>query len=392
MKYTDLVRPNRLLHVPRIGVDRVGDEADAARDPSILRLENMDTDLRPPEAALAATRRAIDEDAANSYLPFHGHHELRSAAAAHVTKLSGRPYDRAIITAGGCSGILNVLLATVDTGDEVILTDPVYVGLLNRVRMAGGEPKLVPLRAESSGWRLDIQVLRRAASDKTRVVLMVSPSLPSGLVLNREEWDAVAEVCQSRGAWLIYDAAMERILYDGCAHIHPASLPGMEERTITVGCATKEYRMIGWRVGWVVGPRELMDDIALVSISNVVCPVGIAQAAAAAALTAPGDGVAESTAEWQRRRDLLMHEFDGLPVIPANGGWSLLMDVSKLGLDSATASRRLMDVGGIAATPMVNWGSAEAGRYVRFVFSNEPCHRLVGIGERARRSLTPSGT
>ena len=216
MKYTDLVRPNRLLHVPRIGVDRVGDEADAARDPSILRLENMDTDLRPPEAALAATRRAIDEDAANSYLPFHGHDELRCAAAAHVSKLSGRPYDRAIITAGGCSGILNVLLATVDTGDEVILTDPVYVGLLNRVRIAGGEPKLVPLRAQASGWRLDIQAFNRAASDKTRVVLIASPSLPSGMVLNREEWDAVAEVCQSTGAWLLYDAAMERILYDGC--------------------------------------------------------------------------------------------------------------------------------------------------------------------------------
>jgi aspartate/methionine/tyrosine aminotransferase len=134
-----------------------------------------------------------------------------------------------------------------------------------------------------------------------------------------------------------------------------------------------------------------MDDIALVSISNVVCQVGIAQAAAAAALTAPGDGVAESIAEWQRRRDVLMREFEGLPVIPASGGWSLLMDVSKLGFDSATASRRLMDFGGIAATPMVNWGSAEADRYVRFVFSNEPCHRLVGIGERARRSLTPSG-
>jgi len=125
--------------------------------------------------------------------------------------------------------------------------------------------------------------------------------------------------------------------------------------------------------------------ISLVSILNVVCPVGIAQAAAAAALSAPGDGVAESIAKWQRRRDVLMHECDGLPVIPANGGWSLLIDVSKPGFDSATASRRLMDFGGIAATPMVNRGS-DAGRYVRFVFSNEPCHRLLGIGKRARRS------
>jgi N-succinyldiaminopimelate aminotransferase len=388
--YTGPVRPLRLRNVPSIGVDRVGDEADAVRDPTILRMENLDTDLRPPQAALDATRRAIDDDSANSYLPFLGHDALREAATAHVAKLSGQSYDwrrSCVITAGACSGILNSLLAMLDPGDEVILTDPIYVGLLNRVRIAGGEPRLVPLLPSAAGWRLDLDALARAGSHKTRVVLMVSPSMPSGAALNAEEWNAVAELCRATGAWLLYDAAQERILYDGRPYIHPASLPGMKERTITVGTVTKEYRMIGWRVGWVVGPPEIVADIGLVSISNVVCQVGIAQAAAAAALTSPKDGVVESIEEWQRRRDLLMSELEGLPVIPADGGWCVLMDVSKLGFDSTTASRRLMEIGRIAATPMINWGSEASDRYIRFVFSNEPCERLREIGERVRSAI-----
>src|SRR5580693_5376663 len=120
---------SRLRHIPGIGVDVVGDAADAAADPEILRLENLDTDLRPPPAALELTRAAVDDDAANSYLPFHGHRVLREAAAAHVGRLAGRPYDpgtECVSVAGGLNGILNTLLATVEPGQEVVLTDPVY--------------------------------------------------------------------------------------------------------------------------------------------------------------------------------------------------------------------------------------------------------------------------
>jgi aspartate/methionine/tyrosine aminotransferase len=385
---------SRLRDVPGIGVDRMGDAADAAADRAILRLENLDTDLRPPPAALAATRAAIDDDDANSYLPFLGHDALRQAAAAHVGRAANIDYDwrrSCVISAGGLSGILNVLLATLEPGDEVVLTDPIYVGLLNRVRIAGGVPKLVPLLPGPGGWRLDRDALAAAAGPRTRAVLMMSPSMPTGAVLTADEWEAVAALCRATGAWLIYDAAMERILYDGRAVIHPASLPGMAERTITIGAASKEYRMIGWRVGWVVGPPAIIADVGHVSIANVVTPVGIAQAAGAAALTASehggDDGIAAAVAEWQRRRDLIMHELDGLPVIPAHGGWSLLLDVAPLGLDGAEASRRLIDRARIAATPMVNWGSASAGRYVRFVFANEPCARLAGMGARVRAAL-----
>jgi aspartate/methionine/tyrosine aminotransferase len=117
-------------------------------------------------------------------------------------------------------------------------------------------------------------------------MLLISPGMPSGHVLTQAEWEAVARISIQADAWLLYDAAMERILYDQRSVIHPASLPKMKERTITVGAASKELRMIGWRVGWIVGPQNIMNDIGLVSISNVVCQTGISMAGVAAALNA----------------------------------------------------------------------------------------------------------
>lgn len=379
----------RLQHVPAIGVDRMGNAADAAHDPDILRLENMDTDLPPPRAAILATHQAIENDASNSYLPFMGQQALREAVARHVSRLSGIDYDwnsQCIITAGGLNGILNTLLALLEPGDEVVVHDPIYVGLLNRIRLAGGVPRFAALHPTPQGWTVDRDALKQAASPRARVVLMVNPSFPTGAYVTRDDWEAVAELCRSTGAWLLYDAALERILFDGHPYFHPASLPGMAERTITVGCVTKEYRMIGWRVGWVVGPRSVMNDIGLVNISNVVCQVGIAMPGAAAALNSQDDGVALAVAEWQKRRDVTLDELAGLPVIPPAGGWSLLIDTQKLGLDSETAAQLLLSKGKVAATPMKNWGSDRAANYLRFVYANEPVHRLRGLRERIRKA------
>ncbi len=387
-------RAERLHGVPGIAVDRMGAAADEAakKYPDLLRLENLDTDLRPPAAALAATKAAVDEDDANSYLPFVGHHDLRRAATAHVSRLSGVDYDaerQCIITAGSLNGCLVTLLALLDTGDEVVVSDPTYVGMLNRIRIAGGVPVFVPFVWTGGDWRLDTDALRAAVTPKTKAMFIMSPSMPSGAVLNREEWDAVAELCREADLWLIYNAAMERILYDGRPHIQPAGLPGMAGRTITLGSVSKELRMIGWRVGWVVGPAEVMSDIALVAISDVVVPVGIAQPGATAALTAPDADadMAAAVGEWGRRRDVIVEELEDLPLRTAAGGWSLLLDAGALGMTGEEASARLLETGRIAATPMVNWGVANGEQYIRFVFSNEPVERLRGMGERVRRAL-----
>ena len=383
------MRPARLAGMTGIGVDRMGHLADAAGGADVLRLENLDTDVPPLPAAVEATRRAVVDDASNSYLPFVGQTRLRRAVAAHVARLSGTPCDgerNVLISAGGLSGILNVLLALVDTGDEVILTDPTYVGLINRVRLAGGVPRLVPFVRERGDWTLDRDALRQSVGDRTRAFLLMSPSMPSGGVLTREDWLAVADIVRERRLWLVHDTAMQRILFEGRPVVDPAGLPGMAERTITVGSASKELRLIGWRVGWIVAPEPLVPDLALVSMGNVVVPVGIAQTAAAVALEAGDEDVARATATWQARRDVILDEMEGLPVLRPAGGWSLLVDGAPLGLTGAEMSRRLFDQARIAATPMEGWGEVNGARLLRLVFTNEPVERLRGIGDKARRA------
>lgn len=373
-----------------ITVDQAGNRADSTADPNLLRLENLDTDVPPHHSVIAATTAAIPEDRNNSYLPFIGQQRLRQAVAAHVSRISGVPYhpDRnVLISAGGLSGILNVLLATIEPGDEVILTDPIYVGLLNRVRLAGGVPRLVPLLKNRGEWTLDRDALQKAVSEKTRAFLLMSPSMPSGAYLTRADWEAVAGIVRGRSLWLINDAAMERILFDHRPVIHPASLPGMADRLITVGAASKELRMIGWRVGWIVAPERIVPDLALVSISNVVVPVGIAQQAAAVALELGDADVRAATAIWEARRNLLIDELRGLPVINPAGGWSLLIDAQELGTTAAALAERLFEKAKIAATPMSGWGGPGAARYLRLVFANEPIERLRGIAQRFQSAL-----
>ena len=380
----------RLRDIHGFSIDEVAKAA--GEDPEVLRLENLDTDLRPPEIALKATRAAIDDDDANSYLPFTGRDRLRVATARHVGRLTGLHYEpdtQCVITAGGTEGMLNALLATVDPGDEVVLTDPTYAGMIQRVRLAGATPRFVPFVLAGAEWRLDLDALDEAATDRTRAVFIMNPSMPSGAVLSEGEWTAITALCRKRDAWLLYNAAMERILFDDRPYVHPASLPGMAKRTVTIGSVSKEYRMIGWRVGWVVGPRAVIADVARVGLYNVVTPVGISQPAATAALTAHDEetDVRGAVVEWQRRRDCIVEELGGLPLTPAAGGWSMLLDCEALGHDAVTASDRLLRIGKIAATPMDHWGVRRAGSLIRLVFSNEPVKRLRGIGERVRQSL-----
>ncbi len=380
----------RLAGMAPIGVDRMGDLADRIQDPDVLRLENLDTDLRPPAGVVDATREAVARDSANSYLPFLGANDLRRAAAALVSRLAGVDYDwnrSTLISAGGLNGILNVLLAILEPGDEVILPDPIYIGLVNRVRLAGGVPVYLPCRVEDGVWVLERERLAELVSPKTRAFLMMSPVMPTGAVFSPQDWEVICAACRDADAWMLYDSAMERILFDGVDHVHPAAYPGMAERTITAGSVSKEYRMIGWRIGWVVAPARIVDDVGLVNISNVVCNVGIGQAAAIVALGAPESDLAAAVGEWQARRDVILAELDGYPVVKPEGGWSMLLDVGGLGMTGAEASERLLERGKIAATPMPGWGSEKSADFVRFVFSNEPVERLRGMRQRVEAAL-----
>ena len=381
-------RTDRFGDIQPFGIDKVA--AAAGESPDVLRMENLDTDMSPPAAAVAATRNAVGTREANSWLPFTGLPSLREAVAERLRVQTGRAYDplkEVVITGGALAGLLSALLATVDQGDEVIVTDPTYAGFINRIRLAGARPVFVPLVVIDGHWRLDLDALARAMSSKTRAAVLMSPSMPSGHVFTDEEWDAVAAECERADCWLLYDAAMDEILFDGLEHRHPAAIDRLTGRTITLGGVSKNYRMIGWRVGWAVGPSEVMVDDALAAIYNTTVTSGFGQIGAHAALTSPDDGIADAVRDLQARRDLIVEELDGLPVVVPEGGWSLLVDATTLGVPAPELSQRLLSHGRIAATPMTAWGQEVAPRHVRLVYATEPVDRLRGIGDRVRAAL-----
>jgi aspartate/methionine/tyrosine aminotransferase len=379
--------PRRLDDIPGFNIDRVA--AAAGDDPDVLRLENLDTDVRPHPAAIEATRAALDEDDANSWLPFNGRDDLKAAVADLVARRGGPAYDprrEIVITCGEGEAMLDALLCLTDPGDEVILTDPTYAGMLNRVRLAGAAPRLVPLRADTGEWRLDLEALRAAVSPRTRVVFLNNASFPTGWVASAEEWDAVARLCVEHDLWLLYWSGFEAVLYDGREVVQPASLPGMRERTVTVGAPSSEQRMIAWRIGWVVMPGELGDLLSRAQIYNGLVASGFAQIGTRVALEQGDDDVAAACDEWQRRRDETLRQLDGLPVVPPQGAWAALLDCDALGIEPAELSRRLLEQR-VAATPMNGWGGEVAARQLRFVFSNEPVERLAALGERVQAAL-----
>jgi len=379
-------RPHRLDGVPGFGIDRVA--AAVGADPEVLRLENLDTDLPVPEGVVEATRAAVGEDEYNSYLPFTGRDDLKELIAQRMTARSGVQHsaDQVVITLGEGDGMVDALDATCDIGDEVILTDPTYAGMINRVRLAGCVPRLVPLEVVDGAWRLDVDALRAAITPRTKALFWQNPSFPSGFRMNEDEWAAVEQFCAEHDLWFLYLALFEGVVFDGARPMHPAAIAGLADRTVTVGSFSDEFRMIGWRVGWISGRQEIAGDLGLVHIYNGLTPSGIAMAGARAALHAPPDDLDRCNAEWQRRRDAMLEQCAGLPLVRADGGWSMLLDCGELGIDPAELSNRLIDHK-VAATPMAAWGAEVAARQLRLVFSNESVERLGTLGERLRAAL-----
>ncbi|HJV04493.1 MAG TPA: aminotransferase class I/II-fold pyridoxal phosphate-dependent enzyme, partial [Actinomycetota bacterium] len=186
----------RMAAIPGFGIDRVA--AAVGQDPEVLRLENLDTDLVPPRSAIRATQEAVERKEANSWLPFTGKEELRRALAEQFEDRSGvrvDPDTQVVVTCGEGDAMLDALFVATDPGDEVVLTDPTYAGMINRVRIAGAIPRFVPLRVEGGEWRLDSPALDAVVSDRTRAIFIANPGMPTGNHLTEEEWDAIASMC-----------------------------------------------------------------------------------------------------------------------------------------------------------------------------------------------------
>jgi aspartate/methionine/tyrosine aminotransferase len=374
-----IVESNRSKSLFHMTMADMADLAD--RRSGAIRLENADAFLAPAPHVVQATRTAVGVDRYNSYLPLQGLPELRRAIVDRYAADYNLHYDadgEVIVTCGTGEAMLNVLLSYVNPGDRVLLTNPTYNGMAQRVRLADGVQVFTDL-VEARGWRLDLASVRELAAG-CGVIFYGSPCMPTGTVFTDEETTTIAEAARAADALVVFNGVVDKIVFDGRRVIHPAALPGMRERTITVGAVTKNYNMMGWRIGWVVGSRELLRPVHDVHIFNGIMPSGFAQAGAAAALTGPQDAVTATVATYQRNRDVLLQGLATIPGVQAHapeGGYFFIANIGALGVTSKEFCERLLEEEDVATTPMVAWGRDDFGsQHVRFIFTNEPEERL----------------
>jgi aspartate/methionine/tyrosine aminotransferase len=375
----------RVQGMLRMTMADMADAADALD--GAFRLENADTYLLPPDHVLEATRDAVGVDDNNSYLPLRGLRSLRSAIASRYVEDRGLAYDpegEIVISCGAGESLLNALLTLIDPGDKVLLTNPTYSGMAQRVRLAGGVQVFTPLVPDGGRWRLDIDHLRLAARG-CRVLFFASPCMPVGTVFTPEETAAIEAAAAENDAWIVFNGHADKVAFDG----RQVTLPGPRERTILVGCMSKNYLMPGWRIGWALGPRAVMGAMEDVHIFNGVMPSGFCQVGAAAALTGPQEWQAAAVRTYAAGQRALLGAIaasDRVRAIPAEGGYYCLLDVRDTGRRASEFAARLLAEERVAVTPMQGWGSDDFGEYlVRLIFTNEPEDRLREAGRRIAR-------
>jgi aspartate/methionine/tyrosine aminotransferase len=265
------------------------------------------------------------------------------------------------------------------------LTDPTYSGMAQRVRLAGGEQVFTALVRRDGRWALDLDDLHEQAKG-CRVLFFASPCMPVGTVFTEQETAAIVDAAHENGAWIVFNGHADKVAYDGRRVLNPATLSGMRDRTIVVGCVSKNYLMPGWRIGWALGPRPVMSAMEDVHIFNGVMPSGICQAGATAALTGPQDWQHAAVGTYARGQAALLEELSASPrlsAVPAEGGLYCLLDVGRTNLTGSEFAAGLLTQQHVAVTPMQGWGSDDFGEHlVRLIFSNEPEDRLREAGRR----------
>ena len=331
----------------------------------------------------------------NQYPPMLGLPELRQAVVAHYRLWQGLEFDpetEVMVTSGATEAIAGALLALIEPGDEVVLFQPLYDAYLPLVRRAGGVPRFV--RLEPPHWRFSEEMLARAFSPKTRVVLFNNPLNPTGTVYAREDLELLARFCERHNAVAICDEVWEHVVFDGKRHAALIGIPGMRERCVKIGSAGKIFSLTGWKVGFVCAAPALLRVLAKAhQFITFTTPPNL-QTAVAYGLGKADDYFVGMRRDFQRSRDRFADGLRalGFPLLDAQGTYFLNIDLRPLGLneDDETFCKRLVAEHKVAAIPVSAFYAAEPiTSVVRFCFAKRDqtldtaLERLSGVLKRA---------
>ncbi|MES9809265.1 pyridoxal phosphate-dependent aminotransferase [Streptomyces cinereoruber] len=346
-------------------------------------------DTDGPEEVREAAVRALRDGRGNQYPPGPGVPELRTAIADHQRERYGLEYDpdaEVLVTAGATEAIAASLLALVEPGDEVIALEPYYDSYAACVAMAGGTRVPVTLRPHEGAYVLDLDELRAAVTDRTRLILLNTPHNPTGTVLTRAELTAVAELAVERDLLVVTDEVYEHLVFDGAEHVPIASLPGMRERTVTISSAGKTFSFTGWKVGWITASPELTSAVRAAKQFLTYVSSGPFQYAVAEALRLPDTYFDGLRADLAAKRDLLSEGLAqaGFEVYRPSGTYFVTTDIRPLGAtDGFAFCRSLPERAGVVAIPnAVFYDHRDEGApFVRFAF----CKRTEVLEDAASR-------
>ena len=306
-------------------------------------------DFITPEHICQAALQAM-KDGHTHYTPASGIAELRAAVARWYQKTYGIQYtaDQVVISSGAKHSIHNTLAAVVGPGDEVIIPTPYWVSYSDLVQMTGASYVLVPTTPET-GFRITPEQFRKALTPRSRLLMLNSPSNPTGAVYSRKELEALADIVLDAGITVLSDEIYERLLYgDARATCFATLRPGLADRTITISGASKTYAMTGWRIGWALGPKHVIKAMGDIQSQQTGNPCSVSQYAALAALEGEQECIEKMRKEFEARRDLVCRRLQAIPgvkLLPPDGAFYAFFSVASH-FGRALAGKKVTDSAG----------------------------------------------
>jgi aspartate/methionine/tyrosine aminotransferase len=324
------------------------------------------------------------------YTPNAGLLELREAVAEKLTAdgLPADPRKNIIITTGAGEAIMLALLAVVNPGEEVLVPDPCWPNYYGQIHLAGATVK--PVRTwESDGFHLKAEAVEEAISERTKALIINTPSNPTGAVLSKEELEEIAEVALKHDLVIISDEPYASIVYDGRKHFSIGALPGMADHVITVNSFSKTYAMTGWRVGYAHGPADVIAQMVKLQESVSSCVNSAAQRACIEALRGPQDSVKKMVEEYEKRRKRLvagLNELPGIKCTLPEGAFYAFPNITGLNRSSREVAMMFLEKAQVVVVPGTAFGEGGEG-YLRVSFGGS-MESIETALERLRAILT----